>query len=158
MEQPLPFEEISPWVQEPDDLREPLRDEIRADVVVVGGGYTGLSTALSLRAQGADIVLLEQGFAGSGASGRNAGHVTPTIGKDIPTLLRFFGRERAAQLVRFADAAVHYTEETIRKHAIDCEYAPSGNIMAGVHPKQEARLRKAAEAARGLGADMRFLA
>jgi glycine/D-amino acid oxidase-like deaminating enzyme len=158
MEHPLPFEEISPWVETPEDLQPPLADDLRADVVVIGGGYTGLSTALSLRAQGADVVLLEQGFAGSGASGRNAGHVAPTIGKDIPTLLRFFGRERAAQLVRFADAAVDYTEETIRKHAIDCEYAPSGNVMAGVHPKQEARLRKAAETARGLGADMRFLA
>jgi glycine/D-amino acid oxidase-like deaminating enzyme len=158
MERPLPFEEISPWVKAPEDLQPALADDLGADVVVIGGGYTGLSTALSLRAQGADVVLLEQGFAGSGASGRNAGHVSPTIGKDIPTLLRFFGKERAARLVRFADAAVDYTEETIRKHEIDCEYAASGNLMAGVHPKQEIRLRKAAETARGLGADIRFLA
>jgi glycine/D-amino acid oxidase-like deaminating enzyme len=126
-------------------------------VVVIGGGYTGLSTALSLRAQGTDVAVLEQGFAGSGASGRNAGHVAPTIGKDVPTLLRLFGKERAARLLRFADAAVDYTEETIRKHGIECEYEPNGNIMAGLHPKQAARLRRAADAARGLGAHMRFL-
>jgi glycine/D-amino acid oxidase-like deaminating enzyme len=153
----LPFDEISPWVEAPADLQPPLAGDLRADVVVIGGGYTGLSTALSLRAQGVDVALLEQGFAGSGASGRNAGHLTPTIGKDIPTLLRLFGKERATRLVRFADAAVDYTEETIRKHGIDCEYEASGNILAGVHPKQEARLRKAADAARGFGAHVRFL-
>ncbi|MDH3211930.1 MAG: FAD-binding oxidoreductase [Myxococcales bacterium] len=153
----LPFEEISPWVRAPEDPTGPLTGDLRADVVVIGAGYTGLSTALSLRAQGADVVVLEQGFAGSGASGRNAGHVAPTIGKDIPSLLRFFGSERAAKLVRFADAAVAYAEEVIRKHEIDCEYEPNGTVFAGVHPKHEARLRSAAESAAGLGAHVRFL-
>ena len=154
----LPYEEISPWVETPADLRDSLAEDLRTDVVVIGGGYTGLSTALALRAQGADVAVLEQDFAGSGASGRNAGHLSPTIGKDIPTLLRLFGRERAASLVRFADASVEHTEEVIRKHGIDCDYATNGNILAGLHPKHEPRLRRAAEAAQGLGARVRFLA
>jgi gamma-glutamylputrescine oxidase len=153
----LPFKEVSPWDDTPDDLQPALVDDVSADVVIIGGGYTGLSTALSLRELGVDVAILEQGFAGSGASGRNAGHVAPTIGKDLPTLVRFFGRERAAQLARFADAAVEYTEDTIRRHGIDCDYEPTGNIMAGVHPKQEKRLREAAAVASGLGADVRFL-
>ncbi len=157
MQTSLPFHEISPWLQEPEDRQAPLDAALRADVVVIGAGYTGLATALALRSQGADVVVLERDFAGSGASGRNAGHLTPTIGKDIPTLLRLYGEERATRLVRFADAAVVYTEETIRKLEIDCEYQPSGNIMAGVHPKQETRLRNAAQAARRLGAEMQFL-
>jgi len=151
------FEPLSPWVTTPDDLAPPLGGSLRVDAVVVGGGYTGLSAALALRAQGADVALLERDFAGSGASGRNAGHLTPTIGKDIPTLLRLFGRERAAALVRFADEAVERTEETIRKHAIDCELHAGGNLLAAVHPKHDARLERAAEAARGLGAAVRFL-
>jgi len=154
---PPRFEEISPWLRRPDDLREPLSDSLQADVVVIGGGYTGLSTALALRDEGADVVLLEQDFAGAGASGRNAGHLTPTIGKDLPTLLRLFGRERARALVQLADAAVAHTEETIEKHAIDCAYLPSGNVLAGLHPKHDARLRRAAETARSLGASVRFL-
>jgi glycine/D-amino acid oxidase-like deaminating enzyme len=154
----LPYDEISPWVETPADLQAPLGEDLHADVVVIGGGYTGLAAALALRAQGADVTVLEQDFAGAGASGRNAGHLSPTIGKDVPTLLRFFGRERAAKLVRFADASVEHTEEVIRKHGIDCDYAASGNILAGLHPKHEPRLRRAAEAARGIGAQVRFLA
>ncbi len=157
MDENARFCEISPWVEAPSDPAPALTDDLQADVVVIGGGYTGLSAAISLRAQGADVVVLEKGFAGSGASGRNAGHLTPTIGKDLATLLRFFGQDRAARLARFADAAVEYTEETIRKLGIDCDYAPTGNVMAGVHPKQEASLREAATTAAGLGAHVRFL-
>jgi len=151
------FIETSPWIEAPADRQAPLAASTGADVVIVGGGYTGLATALSLRRQGADVVLLEEGFAGSGASGRNAGHLTPTIGKDLPSLLRFFGRERARALVRFADAAVDHTSEIIRKHEIECDYLASGNLLAGLHPKHEGRLRATAEAARGLGAEVRFL-
>ncbi len=153
----FPFHKISPWLDEPEDLQAPLETDLDADVVVIGGGYTGLAAALGLRRRGADVVLLEQEFAGAGASGRNAGHLTPTIGKDLPTLLRLFGRERAKALVRFADEAVSWTEHVFERHRIDCDYVASGNILAGVHPKQERRLRRAADVARELGAGVRFL-
>jgi glycine/D-amino acid oxidase-like deaminating enzyme len=152
-----PFEEFSPWVDTRPEPEPALVDDLRADVVIIGGGYAGLSAALNLRSEGADVVVLERDFAGFGASGRNAGHLTPTIGKDLPTVLRFFGADRASALVRFADSAVEYTEEVIEKHQIDCAYARSGNILAGLHPKHEARLERAADTARGLGAKVRYL-
>lgn len=157
MGEPFAFHETSPWFVPPSDPQLALAERIQADVVVVGGGLTGLSTALSLRAEGADVVVLEQDLAGSGASGRNAGHLTPTIGKDLPTILMLFGRERASALVRFADAAVEYAEAVIEKHRIDCDYRATGNVIAAVHPKHERRLRKTADTARGLGAQVRFL-
>jgi gamma-glutamylputrescine oxidase len=153
----IPFLERSPWLETPADAQPPLTGSRSADAVVIGGGLTGLSAALSLRAAGSDVVVLESEFAGAGASGRNAGHLTPTIGKDLPTTLRFFGRGRAAALVRFADAAVEYTEELIEKNQIECDYRASGNLLAGVHPKQAARLERAAGTARSLGAAVRFL-
>ncbi len=156
-ESAIEFLNVSPWMVPPRDLQPALSSDLSADIVIVGAGFTGLSTAVALKLAGVDAVLLERDFAGFGASGRNAGHLTPTIGKDLPTLLMLFGKQRAAQLVRFADDAVRCVEDLIREHRIDCDYVPSGNIMAAVHPRHESRLRKAAAVAADLGARVRFL-
>jgi gamma-glutamylputrescine oxidase len=158
MDAAAPFLPISPYLERPADLQPPLEADVDADVAIVGGGLTGLSTALALKRVGVNPVLIEREFCGFGASGRNAGHLTPTIGKDIPTLLALFGEERAGALVRFADHCVHRTEQLIDELGVDCDYLRSGNIMAVVHPKQERRLRHAAEVAAKLGAKVRFLA
>jgi glycine/D-amino acid oxidase-like deaminating enzyme len=143
----------SPWLADAPKVAPapPLSGERRVDVAVVGAGLTGLSTALALRAEGLSVALLEREQAGFGASGRNAGHLTPTIGKDLPTLLRVFGRERAARLARLAESAIGHVEATLEQLGIACDYVPAGNVIAAVHASQHARLERAAEAARALG-------
>lgn len=142
---------VSPWLADPPEPVPPLSADVRADVVIVGGGYTGLSTALAMRAEGRSVVLLEAHACGFGASGRNAGHLTPTIGKDVPTLLRLFGKDKTATYVRLADTAIGEVEDLMRRHAIDCDYEAVGNVIAAVHPRQFAAVDRAAEAARVLG-------
>ena len=100
------FESWSPWVEKPEKLHAPVEGEIKADIVIIGGGYTGLNTALNLRESGVDVALLEKDYCGAGASGRNAGHLTPTIGKDFPTLVQYFGKKKAVDYARFAERAV----------------------------------------------------
>src|SRR5918992_3954930 len=100
------------WLDPPPDPGAPLEGDVEADVVVIGAGYTGLWAALALRRAGADVVVLERDYAGFGASGRNAGHLTPTIGKDLPTLLRLYGPERAGALVRAVEAGARLWEST----------------------------------------------
>ncbi|MDR3498615.1 MAG: FAD-binding oxidoreductase [Parvibaculum sp.] len=152
-----PFLDVSPYVNPPSDLQPALSADIHADVAIVGGGYTGLSTALALRERGISSVVLERDFCGYGASGRNAGHLTPTICKDLPTAMMLFGRETAANLARYADFCVESAERMIEDYGIDCDYNRSGNIMAVIHPSQEKRLRKATEAAVSLGAKIHFV-
>ena len=151
------FLEISQWVSRPTDTQAPLSGQARADVVIVGGGLTGLSTALELRAQGVDVALLEKDFCGMGASGRNAGHLTPTIGKDFPTLVKYVGKDRAVQYARFADRAVRHTEAMIAELGVDCEYVASGNIITGLHPRHRKPLEQGAELAARLGVEVAFL-
>lgn len=145
------------WLDPAPAPGPPLEGSAEADVVVIGGGYTGLWTALALRERGADVVVLERDYAGFGASGRNAGHLTPTIGKDLPTVLRLYGRERGGALVRFAEAAVEHVETAIADRGIECDYVAAGNVLAGVHRGQRPALAKAAGAARQLGGAMRML-
>jgi glycine/D-amino acid oxidase-like deaminating enzyme len=70
---------------------QPLERDRRAEVIVVGGGFTGLSTALHLAERGADVVLLEAEQPGWGASGRNGGQVNPGLKHDPDEVERHFG-------------------------------------------------------------------
>lgn len=151
------FLEISQWIERPADTQPALQGAVKADVVIVGGGFTGLSTALCLREAGVDVALVEKDFCGMGASGRNAGHLTPTIGKDFPTLVKYVGKDRAVEYARFADRAVRYTEGMIEKLGVDCEYRPTGNIITGLHPRHRKPLADGADLASRLGVGVAFL-
>jgi len=151
---PLP---PSLWLDPPPEPGPPLEGDLDCDVAVIGAGYTGLSCALALAEAGADVAVLERDYAGFGASGRNAGHLTPTIGKDLPTLLRMYGRERGGALVRLAEEGIEHVEGAIAERDIDCDYVPNGNVLAGLHPGQAEALEKACRAAAELGGAMRML-
>ena len=75
----------------------PLKGETRADVCVVGGGYTGLSAALHLAQKGRSVVLLEAHRVGFGASGRNGGQVGSGQRQDQDWLERSVGRDRSEE-------------------------------------------------------------
>lgn len=145
------------WLDGARPTTEALAADRTCDVVVVGGGYTGLSAALTLARAGASVVVLEASHVGFGASGRNAGHLTPTIGKDLPTLRLMYGRRVGAELVALAEEAVAFTEARIDEHAIDCDLVAAGNVIAGLHEGQRGRIEGAVETARGMGAQIRML-
>lgn len=154
----MAFAPLGAHLEPPADRTKPLSADLDTGVAIIGAGHTGLSTALALRSAGIDAVVLEADFAGAGASGRNAGHLTPKIGKDLPAVLRRFGRERASALVHFAAAAIEHTERLMKTHAIDCDYRASGLVMAAVHPGQNRKLMRAAAAGASIGARVRFVA
>ena len=102
----------------------PLRGETKADVCIVGGGYTGLSAALHLAEAGLDVVLLEAQRVGFGASGRNGGQLGSGQRMDQVKLEGFVGRDRARALWDLGQDAKALVKDLIARHGIDCYLKP----------------------------------
>ena len=114
-----------------------LDGDRRADVCVIGGGYTGLSCALHLAERGFSTVLLEARRIGNGASGRNGGQLGSGHRRDQLTLERELGAERARLLWSLAEEAKALTRALIGRHGIDCDLKPA--IAIAAHRPRHAR-------------------
>jgi len=102
----------------------PLDGSRRADVCIVGAGYTGLSSALHLAQHGYDVVLLEARKPGWGASGRNGGQLCSGQRKDQDELTAMVGTDTARQFWELAEAAKNLARQLIAEHDIDCDLKP----------------------------------
>jgi gamma-glutamylputrescine oxidase len=107
----------------------PLQGSVRADLVVVGGGATGLSAALHGAKAGLSVVVLEGGRIGWGASGRNGGQIIPGLRKGAAELVALIGRERAKALFDLALEARELVVGLIAEHAIDCDLRLTGHLL-----------------------------
>lgn len=105
----------------------PLAGAQRADVVVIGSGYTGLSTALHLSERGYAVTVLEAARVGWGASGRNGGHVGTGQRADQQTLEKLVGKQRARALWDMGLESVDLVCQLIDEWRIDCELR-KGNL------------------------------
>ncbi len=101
-----------------------LKGATRADVCIVGGGYTGLSAALHLRERGYDVVLLEAHRVGFGASGRNGGQLGSGMRLEQDRLERMVGPAAARKLWDLAQEAKALALDLIARHGIDADYRP----------------------------------
>jgi gamma-glutamylputrescine oxidase len=117
--------------------RPQFAGSVYADVCVIGGGFTGVSTALHLAERGYDVVLLEAARIGAGASGRNGGQVISGQRLPVSTLETTFGTTRARLLWELAEEAKATVRDRIARHAIACDLKPGGLIAA--HRSSEAR-------------------
>src|SRR2546423_5212332 len=107
----------------------PLDASRRADVAVVGAGYSGLAAALQLAEAGASVIVLESGEPGWGASGRNGGQVIPGLKYDPDELVAMFGPKAGEHLIRVAGGAPDTVFDLIARHDIDCEARRCGWIQ-----------------------------
>lgn len=113
----------------PAPERPPLQHDMRVDVCVVGGGYSGLSAALHLASQGATTTVVEAQSVGFGASGRNGGQIHTGLRKDQAELERWLGPVHAHDLWHLAEAAKILVRDLVQRHAIACDLK-SGLVIA----------------------------
>jgi glycine/D-amino acid oxidase-like deaminating enzyme len=118
-----------------------LEADVRADVAVVGGGITGLSTALHAAQAGAAVVLLEAEELGFGASGRNGGQVNPGLKLDPDSVERDFGADLGRRMNMLAGSAPALVFDLVKRHGIDCDARQNGTLRAAVHARHAAAIR-----------------
>ena len=141
---------------QPRDL-VPLTAGERADVCIVGGGFTGLWTALWIKRLAAetDVVLVEREYCGAGASGRNGGWVNGWD-KSLPSLVSRFGTDAAVWLLEASRRSVTDIRDTVRDGGIDCDFGMEGGLIVAASPAQAEAMRAGVDAARELGRDDLF--
>jgi gamma-glutamylputrescine oxidase len=111
------------WANADASLSFPSLDTaVKADVAIVGGGYTGLSAALHLAEAGVDVVVIEADRVGAGASGRNGGQLHSGQRRDQDWLEARLGREDARHLWTLAEEAKVLVKDLIARHGIACEW------------------------------------
>ena len=103
---------------------------MRADVVIVGAGYTGLAAARRIAHARASVVVVERERAGWGASSRNGGQVLTGFKLDPATLVARFGEARARELFDISLESIVALERLIADEAIECDYVRSGHVQA----------------------------
>lgn len=119
-----------------------LTGDRAADVVVVGGGYTGLSAALHLAEAGAGVVLLEAAEVGFGGAGRNVGLVNAGMWVMPDTLVGTLGQARGEALLDLLGGAPRRVFDLIEKHGIACEAVRRGTLHCAVGKSGLQELRK----------------
>ncbi len=116
----------------PAPARPALTGACDADLVVVGGGCTGLSAALHAAQRGLSVVVLEGGRVGWGASGRNGGQIIPGLRQGATALVRRLGEERARTLLDLAFEARDLVVGLIERHGIQCDLRLTGHLLGAV--------------------------
>lgn len=139
---------------EPGEPCPPLAAETKADVVVLGGGYTGMWTAwfLKEREPGLDVVLLEADICGGGPSGRNGGFCNGWWGH-VSDLVDEFGEADALDLLMAAGRSPGEIGAWCEHEGVDAWYAPAGDLVVATNAEQEGRWAGTIAAAERLGVD-----
>ncbi len=153
---PTDIEQACYWLAHlPKHDPRPLDGPAEHDLVVVGGGLTGLWAALFLKEldPARDVAVVEQGIAAWGASGRNAGMLAETIDHTHGLAIQHFGAAEAARLATLGEQNVKELTGFIRDRAIDCHYEPSGRFMASFTPAHLEEAQRNVDIAQGLGLD-----
>jgi glycine/D-amino acid oxidase-like deaminating enzyme len=139
------------------DLVSPMLTDVVADIAIVGGGFTGLSTALHGAGKGLDVCVLEARQIGFGGSGRNVGLVNAGLWLPPQDVRARLGAERGDRLVQVLSEGPAYVMSLIEQHQIRCELTRTGTIHAA-HSRRGLKdlARRAAEWNR-LGAPVSLL-
>lgn len=112
-------------------IRPPLKDHIKADVLIVGAGAAGISAALRFVGSGKKVVLLDRNICGGSSTGKSAGFLTPDSELELSQLLRKYGTQGAKDLWGVSAKGVDYMVDNIKKYKIECDLQVQDCLFLG---------------------------
>jgi glycine/D-amino acid oxidase-like deaminating enzyme len=148
------FKEKSYWMTTRDYTPgAPLQGDIDVDVAVVGGGFTGLSSAYHIKKAEPNlkVALLESEVIGFGASGRNGGFNMTLFGLTLSITALRFGKQKAREAHHYMERAVDYLRDLVAELGIDCDYEHPGFLRVATSEKYKKRILHEIELACKLG-------
>jgi len=114
----------------------------KADVVIIGAGYTGLSAALQTARAGRHTVVVDAENAGAGCSTRNGGQISTSIKPTHKALAAKYGPERAFNILKEGHTALEWLEDFVSTENIDCHFKLVGKFLGAHNPAQYEKLGK----------------
>jgi glycine/D-amino acid oxidase-like deaminating enzyme len=153
----LPLTDKSYWQESyPESIYPELTEELYVDVVIVGAGITGLTSAYLLKKSGYKVAVLEKHTVGGGTTGRTTGKVTSQHNLVYHDLQKRLGVEVAQIYAQANQTAVELIEKIVKDEKIDCEWEPQDNFVYSDNPELVETLKQEAKTAIALGLPASF--
>jgi len=156
---PQEYGEISLWADSAIDIpaSPSLQESLQADVLVVGGGYSGLSSALHLAEMGVSVVLLEASYVGYGGSGRSAGLVNSGVWKTPDYVIKQIGQEAGERFNMALYDSPSVVFDLVQRHQIECNADQAGTVNIAHKASAMPYLEDRCEQMRKLGSSVRMI-
>lgn len=133
------------------DNYPPLQSDIRADVLVIGGGITGISTAYRLQKAGLNVCLLEAHEIGSGVSGKTTAHLTTAVDAQYSEIAEKVSKKAAVSLAQAAREAIELVETTDKEEDLQSKLRRLPAYQYAAHEDQLKQVEREYEAAKEAG-------
>ena len=130
---------------------EKLKQNRDTDILIVGGGISGLTTAYCLLKAGKKIILVDDGYLGSGETGRTTGHITCALGSRYFEFIKIYGKEKATLLANSHNDAIQFISETVKLENIECDFKKIDGYLFISESDEKESLEKELEATKTVG-------
>lgn len=131
------------------DIKTPycptLKENLKCDCLVIGGGFAGLHAALRLANEGKDVILLEKSICGGSSSGQSGGFLTPESEEDIAQLIHRYGKEKAKIIYNIPINGVNMIVKTIKRNNFNCDLRKQDSLYLSIKSSHNKLIEEEAE-------------
>ena len=132
---------------------QPLRHDIKVDVLIVGGGMTGMSAAAAFLEKGFKVAVIERNVFGGSSTGRSAGFLTPDSELELSQLERRFGNEGAKKIWQVPVSGINLIVERVKKYDLQCDLIKQDSLFVGIGKDGISAIKEEKEARSRVGFD-----